>query len=129
VQDRQGRREGIPVSLMEAMATGLAVVASDISGIPELIRHGVTGILVPPGDAAAIAGAIAGLSASPAQRQRLGAAARAAVLEEFDLGRSSAMLLALIESNRCCSVPVETPPERQAAPSRPRMATAVSRTS
>ncbi len=59
-----GRREGLPVVLMEAMASGLAVVASDLSGIPELVEDGVTGLLTPPGDPAAIAAALAAWPAS-----------------------------------------------------------------
>ena len=53
-----GKMEGIPVALMEAYAAGLPVIATDISGIPELVRPGETGVLVPPGDAVALANAI-----------------------------------------------------------------------
>ncbi len=59
VPTRGGKREGIPVVLMEAMATGLPVVASRLSGIPELVTDGVDGLLVPPGDDAALAAALA----------------------------------------------------------------------
>jgi glycosyltransferase involved in cell wall biosynthesis len=54
----EGRREGIPVVLMEAMACGVPVVASALSGIPELVRDGETGLLVPPCDGPALCGAL-----------------------------------------------------------------------
>ena len=92
----RGDREGIPVALMEAMATGLAVVASDISGIPELVDDGETGILVPPGDAHALADAIGRLHDDPALRARLGEAARARVERDFDLRRNAAALAPLL---------------------------------
>lgn len=92
VPTRAGRREGIPVVLMEAMSTSLPVVASAISGIPELVEHEVSGLLVPPRDAAAIAGAVRQLAADPALRERLGRAARKRVLAEFDLEDSAAEL-------------------------------------
>lgn len=87
IEDRAGRREGVPVALMEAMSCGLPVVASRISGIPELVRNGHSGLLTPPGDAWAIADALEYLARSPAERLRLGAAGRAAVVRDFDLGR------------------------------------------
>jgi glycosyltransferase involved in cell wall biosynthesis len=92
VPTRAGRREGIPVVLMEAMSTGLPVVASAISGIPELVEDEVSGLLVPPRDAAAIARALARLAADPALRERLGRAARNRVLAQFDLEDSAAEL-------------------------------------
>jgi colanic acid/amylovoran biosynthesis glycosyltransferase len=92
VPTRAGRREGIPVVLMEAMSTGLPVVASAISGIPELVEDEVSGLLVPPRDAAAIARALRRLAADPLLRERLGRAARNRVLAEFDLDDSAAEL-------------------------------------
>jgi glycosyltransferase involved in cell wall biosynthesis len=92
----QGDREGIPVALMEAMATGLAVVASDISGIPELVDDGETGLLVSPGDPRALADAIERLHDDPALRARLGDAARARVERDFDLRRNAAALAPLL---------------------------------
>jgi glycosyltransferase involved in cell wall biosynthesis len=77
-------RDGIPNVLVEAMAAGLSVVSTNISGIPELIEHGVSGLLVPQKDAPALAEAIAALLAAPELRQRLGQAARAKVCQEFD---------------------------------------------
>jgi glycosyltransferase involved in cell wall biosynthesis len=63
--------------LTEAMAAGLPVVASDVGGIPEVVRHGDTGLLVPPGDVDALAAALDRVTAEPALRSRLAAGARA----------------------------------------------------
>jgi colanic acid/amylovoran biosynthesis glycosyltransferase len=100
VPTRRGKREGIPVVLMEAMSSGIAVVASRISGIPELVEDGVTGLLVPPGDAAAIAAALVRLHDDPAGRQRLGQAGRAKVVEEFDAQKNGAELVRRFEKAR-----------------------------
>jgi glycosyltransferase involved in cell wall biosynthesis len=62
--------------LTEAMASGLPVVASDVGGIPEVVRDGVTGLLVPPGDVGALAAALDRLAADPELRARLSAGAR-----------------------------------------------------
>ena len=85
VLDRDGRREGIPVTLMEAMACGLPVVTSRISGIPELVEDGRSGLLAPPGDARALADALRRLADSPALRAELGRGARQQVERDFDL--------------------------------------------
>lgn len=95
VPSRSGRKEGIPVVLMEGMACELAVVASDLSGIPELVENGVAGLLVPPGDAQAIADALRSLADQPALRQRLGQSARQKVLREFDLTSNARRLATL----------------------------------
>jgi glycosyltransferase involved in cell wall biosynthesis len=92
VPTKGGKREGIPVVLMEAMSTGLPVVASRLSGIPELVTDGVSGLLVTPGDDVALADALAALAADPALRRRLGAAGRDTVLREFDVDRNAAAL-------------------------------------
>jgi glycosyltransferase involved in cell wall biosynthesis len=78
-----GDRDGLPNVLLEAGAMELAVVASLVAAVPELIEDGVNGCLVPPDDPAALAGALARLIADPAARLRLGRAARAHVLEHF----------------------------------------------
>jgi glycosyltransferase involved in cell wall biosynthesis len=78
-----GDRDGLPNVLLEAGAMELAVVASRVAAVPELIADGVNGILVPPDDPAALGSALALLIADPAARLRLGQAARACVLERF----------------------------------------------
>jgi colanic acid/amylovoran biosynthesis glycosyltransferase len=86
-----GQMEGIPVALMEAMAAGLPVVASRLSGIPELVTDGHDGLLTPPGDAVALAQALERL-ADPELRRRLGAAAQRRVRADFDLEANVAHL-------------------------------------
>jgi glycosyltransferase involved in cell wall biosynthesis len=77
--------EGLPVSVLEAMAAGLPVVASRVGSVPELVVHGETGILVPPGDESALAAALSSLVADAAERRRLGEAGRARAEKRFDL--------------------------------------------
>jgi glycosyltransferase involved in cell wall biosynthesis len=77
-------REGLPKTLIEAAACGLALVATDVPGCREVVTDGVDGLLVPMGDATALADAIRRLDDDPAMRQRLGAAALAKVLARFD---------------------------------------------
>jgi len=71
------------------MSCGLPVVASNVSGIPELVEHEKSGLLVPPNEPAAIADALERLKADPALRRRLGQAGRAKVLSQFDLQNST----------------------------------------
>jgi glycosyltransferase involved in cell wall biosynthesis len=83
-------QEGLPVVLMEAMATGIPVVTTPINGIPELVRDGRNGRLVPPGRADLLADALAGLAGDPALRDALGAHARADVAAGFGLDACAA---------------------------------------
>ena len=99
VGDRHGRREGIPVCVMEAMSCGVPVVASRMTGIPELVKDGLNGFAVPPGDAAQLANALARLQSDPSLRRRLGAAGRAIILREFDLDANTAALAELFAAN------------------------------
>ena len=70
------RFEGLPMSVIEAMLTGLPVVATDVRGPAEQVVPEVTGLLVPPGDASALAAALRRLVADQALRARMGAAGR-----------------------------------------------------
>lgn len=81
--------ENMPLALLQAMACGLPVVATRVGGIPEVVRDGVDGILVPPGDAAALAAALS--SVTPA----MGVAARARVEEAYGIERCAAGLAAV----------------------------------
>ncbi len=94
-----GKMEGVPVALMEALASEAAVVATDISGISELVIDGETGRLVPPRDAAALAEALAGLLDDEALRGRLGAAGRGHVASSYDLRHNAARLLRLLTAS------------------------------
>ena len=75
------RWEGMPLALVEAMAAGCACVATDVVGVREVIDQGRTGLLVPPGDATALADALQQVLLDPAMAARLGAAARAQALK------------------------------------------------
>lgn len=80
-----GKMEGIPVALMEALACALPVVATSISGIPELVRPGETGYLAPPADSLALANALAEIYQQPERADKLGRAGRELVRQEFEL--------------------------------------------
>ncbi len=80
--------EGIPVVLMEAMALELPCVTTFITGIPELIRPGVDGLLVPPSDVVGLADAMAELMDDPARRAALAKAGRERVLEKYNLPKN-----------------------------------------
>jgi colanic acid/amylovoran biosynthesis glycosyltransferase len=97
VPTSEGKREGLPVVLVEAMACGLPVIASRLSGIPEVVQHGANGLLVPPGDADALAEAIIRLDADPALRWRFGHNGRSTVLREFDLHDNARRLTSLFD--------------------------------
>jgi len=84
--------EGLPVVLMEAMAMEIPCVATWITGIPEIIQNDVDGLLVPPGDPEALAGAIGRLMDDGGLRQRLGSRGRNKVVEKFDLHRNTGHL-------------------------------------
>ena len=88
----RGDRDGIPVALMEAMARGVPVVSTQVSGIPELVEDGVTGLLAPPADAAALADALQRLLEDPALGARLARGARERVEREFDVRKESRKL-------------------------------------
>lgn len=92
-----GDRDGIPVVLMEAGACGLPLISTDVSGIPELVRNGKTGILVPPGDSEALAEAIEFLAGNPVVGTQLGANARSLVEAEFSIESSADRLVSLFQ--------------------------------
>ncbi len=79
------QKEGLPLSLVEAMCSGLAVVATDVPGHRDVVTHGKTGLLVSPNDSAALADAIAELITDPVRRRAMGEAGRRRALEEFGI--------------------------------------------
>ncbi len=83
VHDHAGNVDGLPNTLLEAMATGLPIVASDVVGVPTVIDDGVHGLLVPERDVAALGAALAALLRDPARAAALGAAARSRVEREL----------------------------------------------
>ena len=87
-----GDRDGLPNVLMEAQSQGVAVISTGISGVPELVEDGATGLLVPERDPAALAAAMAALIADPARRAALARAGQERVRREFDMTAGVAAL-------------------------------------
>jgi colanic acid/amylovoran biosynthesis glycosyltransferase len=84
VTDSVGDKEGIPVTLMEAMASGLPVISTRHSGIPELVEHGESGLLAPERDVDALASALLTLAESPMLARRLAGRARTTIERGFE---------------------------------------------
>jgi glycosyltransferase involved in cell wall biosynthesis len=97
VETPDGDKDGIPVVLMEAGAAGLPLISTQVSGIPELVLHEKTGLLVRSGDAVALADAISTLAGDPALRARLGKNARNLVEDGFEIERNASCLASLFE--------------------------------
>jgi colanic acid/amylovoran biosynthesis glycosyltransferase len=93
-----GDMDGIPNTLMEAMAMEIPTVSTTISGIPELIEDRKTGLLVPPQDEVSLAKAIATLLEDRELRSTLGKAGRAKVVEEFEIEKNANLLLGIFKS-------------------------------
>jgi glycosyltransferase involved in cell wall biosynthesis len=81
------RNEGTPVALIEAMASGVASVSTDVGGVRDVVSGSDLGVLVPAGDAGALAGAVAALADAPARRAAIGLAGRASVRGRFHAAR------------------------------------------
>ncbi len=92
VVDDDGNRDALPTVLLEALAAGLPVVSTPIVGVAEIVDDGACGVLVPPGEAAPLARAIASLLRSPGERARLAAAGRLRAERLFDLDNNVATL-------------------------------------
>ena len=95
-----GNRDGLPTVLLEAMALGTPCVSTDVTGIPEVLRDGETGLMVPQHDPAALADAIERLLADPELRVGLAGRARRLVEEKFDVRRNAALLRETFEAAR-----------------------------
>jgi glycosyltransferase involved in cell wall biosynthesis len=95
VTGRDGNRDGLPTVLLEAMALGTPVISTDVTGIPELVQDGKTGLCVPEGDPEGLAEGLARLLASHELRQKLAAAARTAIERDFDITGNAAVLRSL----------------------------------
>ena len=87
-----GNIDGLPVSIVEALASGLPVVSTPLNGIPEAVINEHNGLLVPMGDAPALAAALERVATDHDLRRRLAGAARASVVEHFDRRRTAAAL-------------------------------------
>jgi glycosyltransferase involved in cell wall biosynthesis len=87
-----GNRDGLPVALVEALACGLPVITTPVAGIPEVVRHHYNGLLVPEGNATALANAIEAVINDHHLYSQLQANARASVVPTFDLGQTAQVL-------------------------------------
>jgi len=85
-----GNADGLPTVLLESMALGTPCVSTDVTGIPEVIRHEVTGLLVAQGDAAGLAAAMSRLLGDAGLRERLAENARGLIVREFDIATNAA---------------------------------------
>lgn len=94
-----GDRDGIPVVLMEAMARGRCVVSGDLETIRELVRDGMTGLMVPPGDRTALARVIMELALDRDRVDTLGRAGRARVEQEFDQMRNAERIVSAMRAH------------------------------
>ena len=75
--------EGVSNTILEAMACGLPVIATDVGGNAELVQHGQAGLVIPPDDVPAMAQALCRLATQPLEAQRMGTAGRAAIEQRF----------------------------------------------
>ncbi len=91
-----GNRDGLPTVLLEAMALGTPCVATPVTGIPEVIRHGETGLLVDPNEASQLADALQVLLDDGGQRVKLARAARARIERDFDIHQNASRQRALL---------------------------------
>jgi glycosyltransferase involved in cell wall biosynthesis len=98
ITDATGDRDGLPNVVLEAMSCARPVVASDVGAVSSAVVDGRTGVLVPPGDAEALAGALEFLADQPDMRERLGREARARVEADFELNSCTARLRAFLET-------------------------------
>ncbi len=92
--------EALPMSILEAMALARPVIATDVGGTPEQVEHGVTGLLVPPGDVAAAADALGRVAADPAAARAMGERGRERQRERFDGDAMVTGYLRVLESLR-----------------------------
>jgi glycosyltransferase involved in cell wall biosynthesis len=107
--------EGVPVVLMEAMAAGVPVVATQIAGIPELVEDGASGFLVPPADPHALADRVERLLADADLRSRFGASGRKKVEREFNITTEAERLCQILTSAvQGQTLPIRPPTPREA---------------
>ena len=90
--------EGLPIAVLEAMAEGLPVVATNVGGVPELVDHGQTGFLVKPGDVTALHSALHGLVTSLELRNQFGNAALIRAQKDFSIGKMVAEIESIYDS-------------------------------
>jgi glycosyltransferase involved in cell wall biosynthesis len=113
VVDPQGGSDVFPTVILEAMSAARPVVSTQLAGIPESVVNDKTGLLVPPGDTAALADALEQLIRNPALRQRYGLAGRARMEQQFEIKKTVVPLLQLLQRS---SVPRSESPARPSIP-------------
>jgi glycosyltransferase involved in cell wall biosynthesis len=91
------RQEGLPIGILEGMASGLPLVATAVGEVPSVVQDRRTGVIVPPEEPELLAAAIIELLLEPAKRERLGSAARRLIEDEFSAGRMTADYLGVYE--------------------------------
>jgi glycosyltransferase involved in cell wall biosynthesis len=96
VLGRDGNRDALPTVLLEAIASGIPVIGSRLTGIPEIVDHGENGLLIEPGDVAGLANAIATLLDDSKLRRRYGRAARDKAERRFDVETNVGQLYELL---------------------------------
>jgi len=101
--DESGDRDGIPVALMEAMASGICVVSGDSPTIRELVKDRINGLLIPPGDESALAKILSELESNPSLRKSLAQAGRIRIEEEFSSSANLARIQQIFFSTRMLS--------------------------
>ncbi len=105
VVGEDGNRDGLPTVLLEAMALGTPCVSTPVTGIPEVVRHEATGLMVPERDADALAGALGRLLDEPRFGRALAGRARTLIEDSFDLHRNTAQIRAMFEAAAAAGAP------------------------
>jgi glycosyltransferase involved in cell wall biosynthesis len=111
-----GDRDALPTVLLEAMAAGLTCISTPVCGVPEMIRSGETGVLVPPESAPDLADSIADLIRSPAKRQRMGVAARLRAERLFDRVQNVGILRDWLMESTCDAASGRTARQHRRSP-------------
>ncbi len=93
-----GNRDGLPTVLLEAMALGVPCISTDVTGIPEAIRHNHSGLIVPQKDVAALTDALAHLLLQPQERTQLAQHARRLIEQAFDIDQNTAVLRSVFDT-------------------------------
>jgi L-malate glycosyltransferase len=92
MQVHPSHSEGVPLAVCSGMAAGLPIIASDIGGLHEVLKNGLTGVLVPPRDERAFTEAVVALIENPGRARRLGEAARRFIENDYSLDQAAAAL-------------------------------------
>ncbi len=109
VEDKDGNRDALPTVLLEALAAGCPIVSTTLTGIPEIVASGRDGLLVPPGDATALADGLTSVLSSPSVTAEWARRGRRKAEERFDLKKSAAALEKCFRGGRPADVPITQP--------------------